>query len=158
MCSSPSNGPARCWLEKRTLSALSVILIMAAGVIVACSREEPTTPSGGTDYRQVALGFARSLAAREYPKAYAMMSHGYRQKSTVDDLRIGFEAIVPTDWGAIGPIEVGQTMTSWPGKQASDLGWAFVSIGGDVYSEAVIVVVTSENGEAKIREVEFGRP
>ena len=87
-----------------------------------------------------------------------MMSHGYRQKSTVDDLRIGFEAIVPTDWGAIGPIEVGQTMTSWPGKQASDLGWAFVSIGGDVYSEAVIVVVTSENGEAKIREVEFGRP
>jgi hypothetical protein len=49
-------------------------------------------------------------------------------------------------------------MTSWPGKQPADLGWAFVSIGGDVYSEAVIVVVTSENGEARIREVEFGRP
>ena len=145
-------------MTKRTLSAFSVILLVAAGVIAACSREEPTTPSGGTDYRQVALEFARSLAAREYPKAYAMMSHGYRQKSTVDDLRIGFEAIVPTDWGAIGPIEVGQTMTSWPGKQASDLGWAFVSIGGDVYSEAVIVVVTSENGGARIREVEFGRP
>ena len=49
-------------------------------------------------------------------------------------------------------------MTSWPAKQPSDVGWAYVGIGGELYSEAVIVVVTSENGEAKIREVEFGRP
>jgi hypothetical protein len=145
---------------ERTASSFSVPLMVAAAIVivVACSREEPTTPPGDADYRRIALEFARSLAAREYPKAYAMTSHGYRQKRTVDDLRIGFEAIVPTDWGAIGPIDVGQTMTSWPGKQPADLGWAYVSIGGDVYSEAVIVVVTSENGEAKIREVEFGRP
>lgn len=116
-------------------------------------------PPGSTaDYGQVALEFARSLAAREYPKAYAMMSQGYRQTGTVDELRSGFEAIVPPNWGPIGPIEVGQTMTSWPGKQPADVGWAYVSIGGDLYSEAVIVVVTSENGEARIREVEFGRP
>ena len=116
-------------------------------------------PSRDTaDYGQIALEFARSLAAREYPKAYAMMSHGCRQNRTLDELRIGFEAIVPTDWGAIGPIEIGQIMTSWPAKQPSDVGWAYVSIGGEVYSEAVIVVVTSENGEARIREVEFGRP
>lgn len=116
-------------------------------------------PSRDTaDFRQVALEFARSLAAREYPKAYAMTSHGYRQNRTVDELRTGFEAIVPLDWGAIGPIEVGETMTSWPAMQPSDLGWAYVGIGGKVYSEAVMVVVTLENGEAKIREVEFGRP
>jgi hypothetical protein len=145
---------------KRALSSLLVILIVAGIVTIGCSREEPTTtPSGGTaDYRQIALEFTRSLAAREYPKAYAMMSHGYRQNRTVDELRSGFEAIVPRDWGAIGPIEVGQAMTSWPGKQPSDVGWAYVSIGGAVYSEAVIVVVTSENGETRVREVEFGRP
>ena len=132
---------------------------MVAGIVsVGCSREEPTMPSGGADYRQIALQFAGSLAAREYPKAYAMMSHGYRQKNTVDQLRTGFEAIVPTNWGAMGPIEVGQTMTSWPEKQPSDLGWAYVSIGGEVYSEAIVVIVTSENGAAKIREVAFGRP
>lgn len=131
----------------------------AAIVMFGCSREEPTTPSGNTaDYRQIALEFARSLAAREYPKAYAMMSQGYRQNSTVDELQSAFEAIVPMNWGPIGPIEVGETMTSWPGKQPSDVGWAYVSIGGDLYSEAVIVVVSSENGAAKIREVEFGRP
>jgi hypothetical protein len=137
----------------------SVILFLAAIVLAGCSKEESKMPSGNTsDYRQIALEFAESLAAREYPKAYAMTSQGYRQGNTVDQLRTGFEAIVPTDWGAIGPIELGQTMTSWPEKQPSDLGWAYVSIGGDVYSEAVVVVVTSEDGEGKIREVQFGRP
>ena len=111
-----------------------------------------------SNYRKTALEFAKSLAAREYPKAYAMTSQRYQQNNTVDQLRIGFETIVPIDWGTTDPIEVGQTMTNWPGKQPSDIGWAYVSIGGDVYSEAVTVVVTSEYGEAKIREVEFGRP
>jgi len=115
--------------------------------------------SGNTsDYQQVALEFAKSLAAREYPKAYAMTSQEYHKRNTVDQLRAGFEGIVPIDWGAMGPIEVGQTMTNWPGKQPSDLGWAYVSIGGNVYSEAIVVVVASENGEARVREVEFGRP
>lgn len=116
-------------------------------------------PSMNTsDYRQVALEFANSLAVREYSKAYAMTAQEFRKRTTAEQLRTAFESIVPTDWGAMGPIEVGQTMTSWPGKRPEDLGWAYVSIGGDVYSEAIIVVVTSESGEAKIREVEFGRP
>ena len=127
--------------------------------LVACSNEESSTSSArASDYRRVALQFTQSLAARDYPQAYAMTAQEYRRRNTVDQLRTAFEAIVPTDWGAIGPIEVGQTMTSWPRKQPSDVGWAYVSIGGNVYSEAVTVVVTSENGEQKIREVEFGRP
>lgn len=127
----------------------SVILFLAAIVLAGCSQGESKMPSGNTsDYRRIALEFAELLAAREYPKAYAMTSKGYRQNNTVDQVRAGFEAIVPTDWGAIGPIEVGQTMTSWPEKQPSDLGWAYVSIGGNVYSEAVVVAVTSEDGAA----------
>ena len=111
-----------------------------------------------SDYRKAALEFTQALAGREYPKAYAMTSQEYRKRNTVDQLRIAFEAIVPTDWGAVGPIEVGRTMTSWPGKQPSDVGSAYISIGGNVYSEAITVVVTWENGEPMIREVEFGRP
>lgn len=136
-----------------------VSLLVCALAFAACSKEDPKMSSGNTsDYRQVALEFTKLLAAREYPKAYAMTSQGCRKRHTEDQLRTEFEAIVPTDWGAMGPIEVGETMTSWPGKQTSDLGWAYVSIGGNVYSEAIIVVVTSENGVPKIREVEFGRP
>lgn len=131
--------------------------LFAALALVACSREGPEVPSG-TDYRQVALEFAQALAARDYAKAHAMTSDAYRKRMTVDQLRAAFEAIVPTDWGTVGPVAVGETMTTWPDKQPADLGWAYVSIGGDVYSEAVTVVIASENGAARIRHAEFGRP
>jgi hypothetical protein len=49
-------------------------------------------------------------------------------------------------------------MDRWPDKRASDLLWVYVSIGGDVYSEGLVAVLTSEDDEPRIREVEFGRP
>jgi hypothetical protein len=114
--------------------------------------------SSSSDYRQVALEFVKALGAREYDKAYAMTSEEYQGRIATDRLKASFEDIVPTDWGAVGPIAVGETLEEWPGKKSSDLGWACVSIGGDVYSEAVIVVVALDNEEPRVREVEFGRP
>ena len=110
------------------------------------------------DYRGVALAFTQALARRDYAAAHAMTSRRYRQQTSVEQLRAAFEAIVPTDWKTVGPIEVGTTMTQWPGKEPGDAGWAYVSIGADVYSEAVTVVVTLEDDELRVRSVEFGRP
>jgi hypothetical protein len=147
-------------MTKKTYSLItSGSLLVAVLAFAACSKEEPRMTSGSaSDCRQIALEFTGSLAAREYAKAHAMTCREYRKRTTVEQLRAAFETIVPTDWGPMGSIQVGQTMATWPGKLPSDLGWAYVSIGGNVYSEAVTVVVTSEQGEAKIREVEFGRP
>jgi hypothetical protein len=73
-------------------------------------------------------------------------------------MQAAFEAIVPTDWNTIGPIEVGETMDDWPDRKPSDVGWAYVSVGGHAYSEAVTVVMTTEDGDLRVRTVEFGRP
>ena len=100
----------------------------------------------------------KSLTYRDYSAAYAMMSDEYRKRANLDQIKAGFEEIVPPDWGTMGPIEIGETLENWPDKQPSDLGRVYVSIGGDVYSEAVTVVITLEKREPKIREVEFGRP
>ena len=136
-----------------------VVPAALAIVLVACSKEESKTSSpNASDYRRVALEFTQSLAARDYQRAYAMTAQEYRRRNSVDQLRAAFEAVVPTDWGAVGPIEVGPTMTSWPEKQPSDVGWVYVSIGGSAYSEAATVIVISENGEPRVREVQFGRP
>lgn len=110
------------------------------------------------DSKETALAFAKALGARDYPGAYGMTSQAYRKEVTVEQLRDAFEEIVPTDWGEMGPIEVGETMEDWPGKEATDIGWVYVSIGGDMYSEAISVIVAAENDSAKIREIEFGRP
>jgi hypothetical protein len=110
------------------------------------------------DYKLVALGFAEALARRDYPAAWAMTSKPYQAATTMEAMQVLFEEIVPTDWTSVGPIEIGTTMDSWPGQEPGDLGRAYVSIGGDVYSEAVTVVVALEDGESRVRSVEFGRP
>jgi hypothetical protein len=144
-----SDGPM-----KRTVHLL-ILLVLGT---TACSRnegEKGTMPTG--DYKAFALRFTQFLARRDYEAAYAMTAKEYQGENSLEDTRQAFESPVPPDF-KIGDIEVGETMTSWPGKEASDLAWVYVSIGGDVYSEAISVVVTREGGELKIREVEWGRP
>jgi hypothetical protein len=129
-------------------------------LLAGCSREAPLIQTARHDFRTVALEFTTALTERDYEKAYSLTSMGYRQKISMDQMREAFEAIVPTDWKFVGPVEVGETMTDWqlPPKEPSDFGWVYVSIGGEIYSEAVIVIVTLEDGTPRIREVEFGRP
>jgi hypothetical protein len=138
-----------------------ITAILVVSLFSGCSGGElPVANTSGFDYREVALQFTKALTERDYDRAYAMTSQDYQRRTSVKQLRTAFEAIVPTDWGAIGPVTVVRTMTQWqsPAKQPSDLGWVYVSIGGDVYSEAVIAIVTLENRQPKVREVEFGRP
>ncbi|HET7696098.1 MAG TPA: hypothetical protein VFK57_10350 [Vicinamibacterales bacterium] len=110
------------------------------------------------DFTMVALRFARALTDRDYAAAYEMTSRDYRRGVTLEAMRTAFESMVPAEFGAIGSVEAGLTMDSWPDKQPADAGWVYVSIAGDVYSEAVTVVVTREDGALKVRAVEFGRP
>ena len=110
------------------------------------------------DVRPAALAFAQALAARDFGKAHGMMTAETRKLVSPEALRKEFERIIPKEFGPVGPIEVGQTLAQWPGKRPSDVGWAYVSLGGKVYSEAVIVVVALESGAPKIREAAFGRP
>ena len=110
------------------------------------------------DYRSAAIDFVKALANRDYDAAYALTSRNYQRRTTLSAMRKGFETIVPTDWGPMGEIGAGQTMEEWPGKQVDDAGWVYVSVGGDMYSEAVTVVVAREDGALKVREADFGRP
>lgn len=115
-------------------------------------------PARVPDYSGVGLTFAGALAGRDYSTAYAMTSSDYQRSTTLDEMRAAFEAIVPPEWRTVGPVEVGLVMETWPTKQPSDVGWVYISIGGDVYSEAVTVVVMAEGDTLKVRTVVFGRP
>ena len=143
------------------LHSLALLFLFGCILFAGCSNQNAqlTEPSAA-DFRNVALQFAKALAARDYSGAYAMTSQEFRGRMSQAEMQAGFEAIVPLDWGPIDPIEVTGTLTEWrlPEKQPSDLGWVYVTIGGMAYSEAVIVVVTMEDGAPRIRTVEFGRP
>jgi hypothetical protein len=138
-------------------SVVAVLAILGGGCSNHEGRSRMSEERAG-DYKRVGLAFAKALASRDYDVAYAMTSRDYRDRTSLKALQAAFERIVPVDWKTVGPIEVGKTMEDWPGRELSDVGWAYVSVGGDLYSEAVTVVVTREEGELKVRTVEFGRP
>ena len=106
----------------------------------------------------VATAFVTALGARDYAAAYALTSETYRNENSLGAMRDAFELVVPPDWGPVGPIMVAETLADWPGKQEGDVAWVFVSVGGDMYSEAVTVVITREGSGLKVRSAEFGRP
>jgi hypothetical protein len=126
-------------------------LLLACAILIFGCAPQP-------DFRPAALAFAQALAAKDYPRAHGMMTAATRRTVTPESLRTQFERMIPKDFGPIGAVELGRTMTSWPDKQAADLGWAYVGIGGNTYSEAVIVIVALENGAPMVRQAEFGRP
>lgn len=116
------------------------------------------TTDAGETARELALEFTRALAAREYHRAYEMTSSEYRDRVTREGLQEAFETMIPLDWGETEPVQVMTSMSDWPGKGADDVGWVYVSIAGDVYSEGLAAVITREGQTLRIREVEWGRP
>ena len=124
--------------------------------IISCSKQENTMSL--QEAKDVALKFSQFMSTRKYNDAYEMTSKSFRQTFSANEMQSSFEYMIPKDWGEVDPIEVGETMTNWPAKELSDIAWIYVILGGDVYSEALTLIVTSEDDTLKIRDVEYGRP
>ena len=111
-----------------------------------------------TTSEELAIEFVRALANREFVTAYDLTTADFRSACSCEEMQNEFESIVPEDWGVIDPIEIGTSMDDWPGKSKDDIKWVYVVIGGDAYSEAVILVTAQQSGILRVRQVEWGRP
>jgi len=77
---------------------------------------------------------------------------------SAEALQNEYETMIDYGGGPITSVELMSVMQDWPTKEIHDMGWAYVSIGGDGYSEAIAAVVCTEAGSSRIREIEWGRP
>jgi hypothetical protein len=111
-----------------------------------------------TPHGQVALAFAQALSAGEYTTAHGMLAQSLRESITAGQLKSEFEAMIDAEAGSAVFVDVMMVLDDWPAKEKGDVGWAYCAVGGEVYSEGVTVVVTSENGSHLIRSIEWGRP
>ena len=49
-------------------------------------------------------------------------------------------------------------LEDWPAKQDGDVASIYIALTGDGFCEAVTVIVTQQDGELRIRDLEWGRP
>lgn len=108
--------------------------------------------------RRTGLTFAEHLVGGRYDQAHQMLGRELSATWSPEKLRTRYQEMIGD--GA-GPIVVpGHTehLARWPDRQAKDRGWIYVSITGTGFAEAVTVVVADEDGAARIRQLEWGRP
>jgi hypothetical protein len=104
--------------------------------------------------------FAERLADGDFEGARTMLSDSLAGTGA-GELRDAFEEMtmfdeVPQD----EPVEIIVMMAqdNMPSLEPGDLGWVYVAITGSEFNEALTLIVTEEEGEARIRDIEWGRP
>ena len=113
------------------------------------------------DLAKLALKFAGDLKNERFESAHAQLTQANRLMWSSSSLQKQYEEMI--SYGD-GPtlhlnVEVTDDMKDWLSeKRKEDLGWVYVSMRGEDFSEAVVLIFTEENGEPKIREIEWGRP
>jgi hypothetical protein len=117
-----------------------------------------------TPYARVAVAFASALVEGNFARAESLLVPELRKQLTQDTLRENlyamFRGYAESEPRRIYFDEKVQEfqMDEWPDKLPGDIGWVYVAIEGDDFSEAVRVIVADVEGKLLIREVEWGRP
>jgi hypothetical protein len=109
----------------------------------------------------VALSFAQALVDEDYDAAFALLAPEAGLELSPEVLRINLIKMhigyAPKDRPRSAVLNEEFALTDWPSNRSGDLGRAYVSVLGDEFVEAVTVTVTSIDGCALIRDVQWGR-
>ena len=111
-----------------------------------------------TKHGKIAFDFATALANSDYTSAHGLLSESLKNEWSSDSLKKEYEEMIEYGEGDVTHIEVMNEMIEWPTKENNDLGWAYVAMSGNDFSEAVAVVICNEKNHLKVREIEWGRP
>lgn len=106
------------------------------------------------DHGSVVQKFACALVAGDFVVAHSLLDPELSARTSPASLQAQLREMI--DHGE-GPPEYALQMTEfgdWPDRRSTDIGWAYSSIVGPGYSEAVTGVVTEEG---LIRRLEWGK-
>ncbi len=143
--------PSSRWTKVAVGVAL-VLSVPSACVIRSCAVPQRTTQG------EVGLLFAQALVAGDFKRAHRLLEPGLGTQYTPAKLEIEYRDMISYGGGAAKEVRVMTALDYWPAKQLGDVGWAYVAISGDSFSEAVTVTVAEFGGRMLIRELEWGRP
>ena len=107
---------------------------------------------------KLAVSFAEHLILGRYNDAHALLTPHLQEEWPASSLESEFLTMTDYGNGPASRAELTVTMDTWPRREPGDIGWAYVSIAGEGFVEAVTVVVSDALGVPRVRELEWGRP
>jgi hypothetical protein len=130
------------------------ILLALTLIFLSCSRKPDMTQS----HVILAEKFAHALVDGRFDDAHDFFTIDQKKLLPVAALKKDYEDMISYGTGGEKHVEVMQTLDDWPDKKNDDVGWVYVAILGDDFSEAVSVVVKKGASGLAIRSIELGRP
>jgi hypothetical protein len=109
---------------------------------------------------ELAQRFGELLSTGDYKSAQALLTKEAQVLNSPASLKSNTEGMHTY---APGPITDVQTieegfLEDWPDKQAADVASIYVALAGDNFNEGVYLTIAQEDGELRIRDIQWGRP
>jgi hypothetical protein len=110
--------------------------------------------------KTVPLQFGRAIAKGDFAAAHALLTERAQESHPPEVLKQAVEEMIAIGDGPIEEVDLVEEciLEDWPDKQEGDVGYVYVALTGDGFCEAVTVILTTEAGKVRIRELEWGRP
>ena len=109
-------------------------------------------------YAQLAVKFAEALVSGHFQSARACLTSSCAEANNEGQLKAQLEEMTAYAGTPATHVMLVTTMEQWPDQRPNDVGWAYVAIDGEGFSEAVTVIVENERQTPAIRYIEWGRP
>lgn len=109
---------------------------------------------------EVPLAFGHAIARGDYEGAHSLLTKEAQRLHPPETLKHAVEEMIAIGDGSIRQVELMEecTLENWRDKWNGDVGYVYVALTGDSFCEAVTVTLTTEDGQVRIRELEWGRP
>ena len=107
---------------------------------------------------EVAEEFGKLIARADYRAAHVLLTKEAQQVYSPEDFKKSVEQMTDYWSGPIEEVISDLILEDWPAKQNKDIGMVYVSLIGEGVCEAITVTLAEENGNIRIRYLEWGRP
>jgi|ERR1051326_8457972 hypothetical protein len=109
---------------------------------------------------ELAQRFGELLSIGDYESAQSLLTKETQAVNSPAYLKRNSEGMHRY---APGPITNVQTieegfLEDWPDKQSADVACIYVALAGNNFNEAVYLTLAQEDGELRIRDIQWGRP
>jgi hypothetical protein len=107
---------------------------------------------------EVADQFGKLIAKADYRAAHVFLTKEAQEAYSPEDFKKSVEQMTDYWSGPIEEVISDLILEDWPAKQDKDMGMVYVSLIGEGVCEAVTVILAEEQGDIRIRYLEWGRP